>query len=126
MSEKILGLTFWTKILPANQIACFFKGAEATLTNTLTKNSNIVFFFAANSTYTSYDHAGKIFSNLYVYCQRKLENKSHNLAYSSSLQPVIVYNFSELECNFPVPFLKLRDRLLMAPLHGFCLFHRER
>ena len=44
MSEKILGLTFWTKILPANQIACFFKGAEATLTNTLTKNSNIVFF----------------------------------------------------------------------------------
>ena len=36
--------------------------------------------------------------------QRKVGNKSHNLTYYSSLQTVVVYNFSEVEHNFMVPF----------------------
>ena len=34
-----------------------------------------------------------------------------------------VYNFSEMESTFPVPFWD--GRLLMAPLHGFHLFDKE-
>ena len=54
-----------------------------------------------------------------------MENKSHNLAYCSSLQPVVVYNFREIESTFSVPFLKLRGWLLIAPWHGFHLFENE-
>ena len=46
----------------------------------------------------------KIFSKLYVQFLKKEENKSNNLTYCSSLQLVIVYNFSEIESIFPVPF----------------------
>ena len=46
----------------------------------------------------------KIFSKLYVYFQRKLGNKTHNLAYCSSRQPVVVYNFREIKSTFPLPF----------------------
>ena len=44
----------------------------------------------------------------------------------SSIQPAVVYNFSKIESTFPVPFLKLRGQLLMAPWHGFHLFDKER
>ena len=54
-----------------------------------------------------------------------MEIKSRNLAYCSSLQPVVVYNFREIESTFSVPFLKLRGRLLIAPWHGFHLFDKE-
>ena len=47
------------------------------------------------------------------------------MAYCSSLQPVVVYNFREIESTFSVPFLKLRGRLLIAPWHGFHLFDKE-
>ena len=47
------------------------------------------------------------------------------MAYCSSLQPVVVYNFREIESTFTVPFLKLRGRLLTAPWHGFHLFDKE-
>ena len=47
------------------------------------------------------------------------------MAYCSSLQPVVVYNFREIESTFSVPFLKLRGRLLTAPWHGFHLFDKE-
>ena len=50
----------------------------------------------------------KMFSNLYVFFQRKLGNKSHNLSYCSSLQPRVVYNFSEIEITFLASFLTLR------------------
>ena len=50
----------------------------------------------------------KMFSNLYVYFQRKLGNKSHNLSCYSSLQPRVVYNFSEIEITFLASFLTLR------------------
>ena len=33
-----------------------------------------------------------------------MENKSHNLTYCPSFQPVVVYNFSEIESTFSVPF----------------------
>ena len=46
----------------------------------------------------------KIFSKLYVKFQKKLGNKSPNLTYCSSLQPIVVYNFSEIESTFSVPF----------------------
>ena len=46
----------------------------------------------------------KIFSKLYVSFQRKLENKSYNLAYCSSLEPVLLYNFSKIESTIPVAF----------------------
>ena len=46
----------------------------------------------------------KIFWKLYVQFLKKEENKSNNLTYCSSLQLVIVYNFSEIESIFPVPF----------------------
>ena len=46
----------------------------------------------------------KIFSKLYIEFQRKYGNKSHNLTYCTSLQPVVVYNFSEIENTFPVSF----------------------
>ena len=36
--------------------------------------------------------------------QMNLENKSHNLTYHSSLQPIVVDSFSEVESTFPVPF----------------------
>ena len=49
----------------------------------------------------------------------KLENKSRNLAYCSSFQPVVVYKFREIKITFSVPFLKLRGQLLIAPGHGF-------
>ena len=58
-----------------------------------------------------------------MYSFRKLK-KSHNLACCSSLQPVVVYNFSEIESTFPVPFLKLRGQLLMASWHGFHLIRK--
>ena len=67
----------------------------------------------------------KNFSNLYVYFQIKLENKSRYLSYCSSFQPVVVYNFWEIESTFSVQFLKLRGRLLIAPWHGFHLFDKE-
>ena len=67
----------------------------------------------------------KIFSNLYVYFHIKLENKSRYLSYCSSFQPVVVYNFWEIESTFSVQFLKLRGRLLIAPWHGFHLFDKE-
>ena len=63
--------------------------------------------------------------NLYVFFQRKLGNKSHNLSYCSSLQPRVVYNFSEIEITFLASFLTLRGRLLMAPWHGLHLFDKE-
>ena len=44
----------------------------------------------------------KIFSKLYVKFQKKLGNKSPNLTYCSSLQPIVVYNFSEIESTFSV------------------------
>ena len=47
------------------------------------------------------------------------------MAYCSSLQPVVVYNFREIESTFSVSFLKLRGRLLIAPWHGFHLFDKE-
>ena len=34
-------------------------------------------------------------------------------------QLVVVYSFSEIESTFPVLFLKLCDRLLIAQWHGF-------
>ena len=40
----------------------------------------------------------------------KVGNKSHNLTYCSSLQPVVVYNFREV--NFSSAILRLRGRLL--------------
>ena len=46
----------------------------------------------------------KIFSKLYVKFQKKLGNKSPNLTYCFSLQPIVVYNFSEIESTFSVPF----------------------
>ena len=36
--------------------------------------------------------------------QRKVGNKAHNFTYCPSIQPVFVYNFSEIENTFPVPF----------------------
>ena len=47
------------------------------------------------------------------------------MAYCSSLQPVVVYNFREIEITFSVSFLKLRGRRLIAPWHGFHLFDKE-
>ena len=47
------------------------------------------------------------------------------MAYCSSLQPVLVYNFREIETTFSGPFLKLRGRQLIAPWHGFHLFDKE-
>ena len=47
------------------------------------------------------------------------------MAYCSSLQTVVVYNFREIESTFSVSFLKLRGRLLIAPWHGFHLFDKE-
>ena len=35
---------------------------------------------------------------------RKVENKSHNLTLCFSLQPTIVYNFSEIKSTFSAPF----------------------
>ena len=67
----------------------------------------------------------EIFSNLYVSFQRKFENKSHNLAYCSSLQAVVVYNFIEIESTFSLAFLKLCGWLLIAPWDGFHLFNKE-
>ena len=46
----------------------------------------------------------KKFSKLYVQFQRKLGNKSQNLPYCSLLESVIVYNITEIESIFPVPF----------------------
>ena len=47
------------------------------------------------------------------------------MSYCSSLQPVVVYNFWEIESTFSVQFLKLLGRLLIAPWHGFHLFDKE-
>ena len=64
-----------------------------------------------------------LYSNLYLhflrpFCENifkfvcivseQLGNKSHNMKYCSSLQPEVVYNFSEIKSTFQVPFLKLR------------------
>ena len=38
------------------------------------------------------------------YFLRKLGNNSHNFTYCSSLQPVVVYSFSEIESTFPKLF----------------------
>ena len=70
----------------------------------------------------------KIFSKLYLQFQRKLGNKSHNLTYCSMLQPVVVYNFSEIESTFSVQF---RDYVancwwLRHTSHGFHSLDRER
>ena len=48
------------------------------------------------------------------------------MAYCSSLQTVVVYNFREIESTFSVSFLKFRGRLLIAPWHGFhiCLIRK--
>ena len=47
------------------------------------------------------------------------------MAYCSSIQPAVVYNFREIESTFSVLFLKLRGRLLIAPWHDFHLFDKE-
>ena len=47
------------------------------------------------------------------------------MAYYSSLQPVVVYNFREIESTFSVPVLKLHGRLLIALWHGsICLIRK--
>ena len=73
------------------------------------------YLFSATSTYTSFGHTVKIFS--------KLENKSQNLAYCSLLQPIVVYNSSEIESTFPLFFLKLRDRRLMVSI---CFIRKDK
>ena len=47
------------------------------------------------------------------------------MAYCSSLQPVVFYNFREIESTFSVSFLKLCGRLLIALWHGFRLFDKK-
>ena len=54
-----------------------------------------------------------------------MENKSHKLAYYSSLQTVALYSFNEIESTFPLPSLKLCHRLLKATWQGFHLFDKE-
>ena len=47
------------------------------------------------------------------------------MAYCSSLQPVLVYNFREIESTFSMPYVKLLGRLLRAQLHSFYLLDKE-
>ena len=46
----------------------------------------------------------KTFLKLHALFQKKLGNKSHNLTHCSSLHPIVVYNFSEIESTFPLSF----------------------
>ena len=47
------------------------------------------------------------------------------MAYCSSLQPVVVYNFWEIQSTFSVPFLKLRGPLLIAcGMVSICLIRK--
>ena len=54
-----------------------------------------------------------------------MENKSHNLEYCSSHQPVVVYNFRQIENTFSVLLLQLHGQLLIALWHGIHLFDNE-
>ena len=67
----------------------------------------------------------KIFSKLYAWFQRKLESKYQNLPYWFSLQSVVVYEFTKIESNFPVPFWDYVANCLW--LHGMvsiCLLRK--
>ena len=58
------------------------------------------YYLVAIATFTAKDHALKIFSKLFVQYWRKMGNKSHNLTYCFSLQPMTFYNFCEVKSNF--------------------------
>ena len=69
----------------------------------------------------------KIFSKLYVYFQRKLGNKYQNLPYCFSLQSVVVYNFTEIESTFPVPFWDyVADCLWFRDMVSICLRRKRK
>ena len=69
----------------------------------------------------------KIFSKLYVYFQRKLGNKFHNLPCCSLLQFVVVYKFSEIESTFPVPFWDyVADCLWLRGMVSICLLRKDK
>ena len=67
----------------------------------------------------------KIFSKLYVKFQRKLGKKCQNYPYCSSLQSVVVYNFTEIESTFPVPFWDyVADCLWLCDMVSICLMRK--
>lgn len=51
--------------------------------------------FIIITVYTVWDHTMKMLSKLWLQFQRKKKNKSHNLTYCFSIQPVVVYDISE-------------------------------
>ena len=52
-------------------------------------------------------------------------NKSHNLLYCSSLQSVVVYNFTEIESTFPVPLWDYAaDCLWLQGMVFICLLRK--
>ena len=62
---------------------------------------------------------------MHVQCQSKLGNKSHNLPYCSSVQSVVVYNFTEIKCTFLVPFWDyLADCLWVRGIVSICLIKK--
>ena len=83
-----------------------------------------------------------LYSNLYLhflrpFCENifkfvcivseQLGNKSHNMEYCSSLQPEVVYNFSEIKSTFQVPFLKLRgDCWWLRGMVSICLTRKDK
>ena len=61
----------------------------------------------------------------YVKFQRKLGSKSHNLRYCSLLQHVVVYNFSQIESTFPVPFWDyVTDCWSLRGMASICLIRK--
>ena len=69
----------------------------------------------------------KIFSKLYVKFQRKLGKKYQNYPYCSSLQSVVVYNFTEIESTFPVPFWDyVADCLWLRDMVSICLMRKDK
>ena len=74
----------WTKV----------KEAKATLPKLLDKNSDTLFFHLRC----------KYIFKIVLLFQRKLGNKSHNLTCCSSIQPIVIYSFSDIRSTLPVLF----------------------
>ena len=86
--------------------------------NHLSENLTFYFFMVMVS-YTACNLIMKTFRNLFVL--KKLRNKFHNLAWRSSSQLAVVYNFSEIENNFVGAILKFNNQQLIALLRSFWL-----